>query len=955
MSAEEPIRLRVFERREMSRRRALQLLASGLAASQAACMRAPGEEVEGYLDNRPGRAPGTPEIYATSIASGASSMGILVRSQAGRPIKIDGNPRHPASLGGSTAQQQAALYDLYDPHRTQAVSRRGKPSSWDEIERALEAQRAGELWLVMPHDASPLHEHLLERVRAARSAVRVVRTGFCVDHAYLGAELLCGHALETQYEVGEADVIVALDADFLVQGGMAPRWAHDFAARRRPDATRGMNRLFVVEPMPSATGSMADERLAVSAGDVLAVLIALGEELRARGVATVAAPSATHEASRAVVSALGAEEWVRGLAEQLAQHLGRSLLVVGDRQPPLCHALALGLNLALQNRGRTLTLTAPALSAPLGDATLEELVDAIAAQRVGSVVILDANPVYTSSPELGLARALGRVPLTIHVGSHRDETASVTTFHAPLSHGLESWGDARARDGTLSIMQPLIRPLYDSRSSAEVLATLAGQRRPSGRELLQASWRERWGAEFSRRWPQALARGLVEGSAAQALDVEVTTQEGLAQALAAWRPRPRAQLELDLALSPGVADGRFSHNAWLQELPHPITKLTWTNAALVGPLTARELGLESEQVAHLRASGRELSVPVLVVPGHAEGCVTLELGYGRESAAIPIADGLGVNGYRLLPRSPAGASLSAELRPTDTRVKLPITQREQDQHGRKLVHSLSVETLRGAFAGFDREELPSLHAGARFTEAPRQWAMSIDTSICSGCNACVVACQAENNVPVVGVEGVRAGREMHWLRIDTYLLYGDAETDAERVHQPMLCQHCEHAPCEYVCPVFATQHSPDGLNEMVYNRCVGTRFCSNNCPYKVRRFNWFNYTRDAGTLALQRNPDVTTRERGVMEKCTYCVQRIRGAEIRARMEKREIAPGEVVTACQQACATGAIQFGALEHTDTAMVKLRAEARSYSALHELGTRPRTRYLAKIKNPLPGRRT
>ncbi len=955
-NADEPVQLRALDRREISRRRALKLLASGLSAAQAACMRAPGEEMGAYVDNRPGAAPGVPERYATAMSSYGLATGLVVQSHAGRPTKIEGNPRHPASLGGTTAQQQAALYDLYDPHRSQAVTARGRPASWRALAEALDARRAQPLWLVLPEDSSPLHEDLLERLRARWPGTEVVRGHAAARHGYLGAALLFGRALETQFDLSKADVIAAFDADFLALGSMAPRWAREFAARRRPDASPAMNRLFVVEPMPTCTGSLADERLALPAGQVEAVLLALHGELRARGLALAALPGVVREASRDRLSALGAERWVQRLAEQLVLHQGRSLLIVGARQTPLCHALALNLNLALHNRGTTLALSEPALLEPLGNKTAADLVQAIDARQVGSVVCIDSNPVYTGPPGLELGRALARVPLSVHIGTHRDETAQRAHFHAPLSHFLESWGDLRAQDGTLSFVQPLIRPMYDARSLGEVLAMLSGEPKLRGRELLQRLWRSRWGASFDERWSRTLALGLHEGSAAAKVELAPITSEALSRALATWRPPRDAGLELDLAPSPSLGEGGFSHNAWLQELPHPTTKLTWGNAAMVGPETARRLGLASEQVAHLRVAEREVRVPVLVVPGHAENCVSLELGYGRESADLPISDGLGVSGYRLLPTDPQARFLTAELSPTNTHVELPITQREQSAHGRSLVHSLGVEALRQGFAGFDREEPPSMHDGATFERAPLQWAMTIDTSICSGCNACVVACQAENNVPVVGAEQVRRGREMHWLRIDTYVLYGENElAQPERVHQPMLCQHCEHAPCEYVCPVFATQHSPDGLNEMVYNRCVGTRFCSNNCPYKVRRFNWFHYTGDAGTLALQRNPEVTTRQRGVMEKCTYCVQRIRGAEIRARTEKRAIAPGEIETACQQACATGAIQFGALEHEDTPMVRLRAEARSYAALHELGTRPRTRYLAKVKNPLPRRRT
>jgi Fe-S-cluster-containing dehydrogenase component len=619
-------------------------------------------------------------------------------------------------------------------------------------------------------------------------------------------------------------------------------------------------------------------------------------------------------------------------------------------------------------------VAAPLDPAGLDPAGLAELADALRAGRVGAVIAIETDPLYAAPPELELARWLARAPLSVHAAHHAGETTAAAGWVLPLSHYLESWGDGRAWDGTASPIQPLIQPLHDTRSRLELLAMLASDGEPGAavdaRGLVRARWRSELPDEDA--WRAMLGEGVIPGTAAPEVPVAPRVDAAIAPALAAavtaaLRPAKAvldaglaagltAGLEIDLAPSPAVLGGSFANNPWLQELPHPITKLTWGNAALLSAATAQRLGVREGGVLRLSVGGASIDAPALIAPGHADDCITLETGYGHGSPDAPIALGVGVNAFALAGPGPILRAAAAAR--TGRSVQLARTQQHFDQRDRGIALHADLAAYRGdpEFAEASRGPLPTALAPRRLVDEIPQWAMTIDTTICTGCSSCVIACQAENNVPVVGAEGVRRGREMHWLRIDTYVAEGAGAAEGAAdgpavVHQPMLCQHCEHAPCEYVCPVFATTHSPDGLNEMTYNRCVGTRFCSNNCPYKVRRFNWFDYDEPATLRALQHNPDVTVRARGVMEKCTYCVQRIRAAEIHARMERRPIAPGEVITACQQACPTGAIQFAALQHADTPAMQWRRSRRLYAVLHELGTRPRTMYLAKIRNPEP----
>ena len=936
---------------EITRRSMLATLAAGAAV--AGCARDRSGKILPYTRNPRQVTPGIPRYYATSLTLDGYATGVLVESHDGRPTKIEGNPDHPASLGAAGVIEQASVLGLYDPDR--AVRPRGPrgPITFEGLRQALGGLRPDDgarLRLLLEPTGSPLLGALMPRVVARHPRARftfwsATRPGFVEE----GARLALGAPAQPLFDAGAADVIVSFDDDFLASGPFSLHHARRFAGKRRPSG-EGMSRLYVVETMPTPTGTLADHRIRLRPGEIGNLAARVAAELAALGPPRP--PPAAVLAALSRFRAAPGDSIAAAIARDLRRSAGRAVITVGPGQPPLVHALG-QLIQAMLGGDRVAWNIAPTLiSAGAAEQPLSALAAEMAAGAVDTLVILAPNPAYTAPADLALSGLLAGVRDVVYLASHDDETAARAGWVIPRAHALESWGDAAAYDGTLSLIQPLIAPLHGGVTEAELLAVFAGDRNPEARPLLADLWSSRWGGDFTARWEQALTLGLIEGTAGAPLLTNLQA-EGLSAAIAGFSPPPSAGLEIRFAPDPYVYDGRFTNNPWLIELPRPITKLTWENAAMLSPATARRLGVETEGVVDLELSGRRVRAPVLVVPGHADDAVTVFLGFGR-AGGERVASGAGFDASRIRtsgsPTFAAGLAvhpIGGERRP------LSLSQLHLRDEGRPIaLHTTLAELAKDPhFTAHLTGEQPTLLPP--WPAAGDQWAMTIDNTLCTGCSACVAACQAENNILVVGKEEVGRGRLMHWIRIDSYL-HGPEE-DPRTVHEPMLCQHCEHAPCEYVCPVNATVHSPDGLNDMVYNRCVGTRFCSNNCPYKVRRFNWFDYgerrEENAGLRALQKNPDVTVRQRGVMEKCTYCVQRIREAEIRARVEGRAIRPGEVVTACQQACPTEAIQFGSLAHEDTRMVRWRAEPRRYAVLHELGTRPRTLYLARVSNPNP----
>ena len=931
----------------ISRRRFLELMGASLAlAGLAGCSYPPNQRIVPYVRQPEEVVPGKPLYYASAALLGGYASGVLVESHLGRPTKVEGNPQHPVSLGATDAFAQASVLTLYDPSRAQTVTNRGQISNWSAfrstLSAAMSAQRARQgagLRILTETITSPtLANQLDSLLRDLPQAKWHQYEPLARDNARAGVRLAFGQALAYRYRLDAADVILALDGDFLAWEPGSVRYIRDFAARRQPRPGQpALNRVYVVESTPSTIGAVADHRLPLPARQIEPFARALAAALGlAVGGGSPQLPPGVPDG------------WLRAMVNDLQQHRGASLVVVGDGQPPLVHALAHALNQALGNIGRTIEYTDPIEAAPTDHgASLRELVDDMQAGRVEVLAILGGNPVYTAPADLGFADALTKVGLRFHLGLFEDETSALCHWHIPETHPLETWSDARAYDGTVTILQPLIAPLYaDSKSAHELLAALADQEQ-SGHDVVKGYWQSQYpGGDFETFWRTALHDGVVPDTALPARTVAVRPDWTAGAASPPAGPRA-GELEIVFRPDPSTYDGRFASNAWLLELPRPLSKLTWGNAAQLSPATAARLGLEDGTVVELRYRGRSVRAPILVQPGQADDSVTVTLGYGRTRGA-GAGIGVGFNAYSLRTAAAPWFDGGLELVPTGAREQLAIARDHHRMEGRELVRATTAAALQAGTVAPAPEPTDSLYPPYAYTGYA--WGMVIDLSACVGCNACIVACQAENNIPVVGKEEVLRGREMHWLRVDTY--YEGPAENPRVYHQLVPCMHCENAPCELVCPVNATVHSDEGLNDMVYNRCIGTRYCSNNCPYKVRRFNFFQYSDwDTASLKALRNPDVTVRSRGVMEKCTYCVQRITHARIQAETEGRRIADGEVLTACQAACPAGAIVFGDLNDPNSQVARLRADRRNYALLAELNTRPRTTYLMAVRNPNP----
>ncbi len=933
---------------EITRRGLLQLVgATAAVAGAAGCSRGPAEFIVPYVDQPPEVVPGVPTRYATTMTLGGYGVGMIVESHEGRPTKAEGNPRHPASLGALGTIEQAAVHALYDPARLRELTHAGEPADWDAFARAFaRGPTPGKaVHVLMEPTGSPHLADLVARVRSRIDAVVHFGTPATRSNVWDGARLAFGRVLEPLWNFAKADVVVALDADFLQATASPMAWAMGWAERRRlKSAADAMSRLYVVEARLTVTGMSADDRLAVRAREVRAVAAALAAELvKLQGGADVPDAARSAAAARPLASA-----WVRAVARDLRAHAGSSLVLAGDAQPPEVHALAHAMNELLGNAGATVTY-APSPIFEAGEESHDPaaLPRAIDRDEVGALLILGGDPAYTMPADVGLAAKLSRVPAVAYLTTRLTATARHADWVLPEAHFLEAWGDARAFDGTVSIAQPLVRPLVDGKTAGQVLAALLEGPFTTSRALVERYWRANAPGDFEGFWRNALVHGVADVAPPPAVARPRVDWGPIAAELRA-PPAPPAALEIVYFLDPKVHDGRFADQPILQELGDPVTKLTWGNAALVGPGTAAREELETSDLVELAVGDRRVQAPVMVLPGVADGVVAIALGYGQDAPGR-VSSGVGADAYRLRGSRALWAD-DGRIRKVSGSGSLALIQEHWSMEGRPIVLRRTLDEYRRDPGFAEKTDRVPLTLFELRPPAPRQWGMTIDLNACTGCSACVVACSTENNVPMVGKVGVASGREMHWIRIDRYFV-GPPESAAVVV-QPMLCQHCEKAPCEYVCPVNATVHSSDGLNEMVYNRCVGTRFCSNNCPYKVRRFNFFNYNVGMPASAqLGMNPDVTVRARGVMEKCSYCVQRIREAEIRARREERPLRDGEVVTACQQTCPTGAIVFGDIADPASRVSESRRNERLYQVLNDLGTLPRTRYLARIANPNP----
>ena len=934
----------------VGRRGFLKLMGASLAlAGLTSCTSQPGDKIVPYAKAPEEVVPGKPLFFATIVTLGGIATGVLVESHTGRPTKIEGNPQHPGSLGATDVFAQASVLSLYAPDRSKVLTNAGNISTWNAFLTALGLQlessklpQGGGLRILSETVTSPTLARQMKALLAKYPQAKWHQyEPASRDAARAGSLSAFGEVVNSVYRLEKADVIVSLGSDFLTTGPGSVRYARDFAGRRRADGGGGMNRLYVVEDTPSLTGAAADHRLALPPSEMEGFVWALAKDAGVEGDAPAWRPSP--EQAR----------WIAAMAKELARHRGAGLVVAGDEQPAVVHALAHAINRALGNAGQTVVYTDPVEASPVDQmASLTDLTTEMRAGRVETLLVLGGNPAYTAPADLGFAEAMGKVAFRVHLSQYEDETSALCHWHIPEAHSLESWGDARAYDGTASIQQPLIAPLYGGRSAHELLSALQGDPGKTAYDIVRDFWKsQRPAADFERLWRAALHDGVIPETAAPAKS-PAWKPAFAASKPAAGSPKTTPGLEIVFRPDPTVWDGRFANNGWLQELPKPLTKLTWDNAAVIAPATAERLKLQNEDLVELSLRGRTLRAPVWILPGQTEDTVMLHFGYGRTKAGRA-GTGAGCNAYLLQASTAPWHAAGLEVKKAGARYRLATTQQQHSMQGRPIVRegTLAEYHKHPEFAQEQGETPPkelTLYPG--FTYEGNAWGMAIDLSACTGCNACIVACQAENNIPIVGKKEVGTGRAMHWIRIDRYFT-GELDLPAT-VHQPVLCMHCENAPCEPVCPVGATVHSSEGLNDMVYNRCVGTRYCSNNCPYKVRRFNFLQYADDRTPgLQLLHNPNVTVRSRGVMEKCTYCVQRISAARIQAKKEDREIKDGEIVTACQAVCPSQAIVFGNINDSKSKVAARKASPLNYALLADLNTRPRTSYLARVRNANP----
>ncbi len=1004
-----------------------------------------GKSVEGVI-------PGLPSYYATAMPVRKWAVPLLAETHQGRPTKIEGNPSYLPHGGAASLSAQASVLDLYDPDRATAHTKGGAVLKREQVDQLLatvsqtySASQGAGLAFLAEESSSPTRRRLVASLRAKfPRAIWSEYEPIADEPPVAAAQAVFGTAVKPLYHFAKAKRIVSIDADFLQAEAGSLYYARGFAKGRRvTQKSDPMNRLYVVESGLSLTGSMADHRLRLASSHALAF---------AAKLVSAVYPEAAEPLASLTQGLTVSQKWIDECAADLLAHRGAAVVVAGSHLPPEVHVIVHGLNAAIGAVGETVTYV-PAEITP-GVSTLSALASTIKAGSIKTLVILGGNPAYNAPADLdwsGLQKSVGEV---IRVGYYVDETSSVnpaSTVHVGRAHYLESWGDARGVDGTVFPIQPMILPLFGGLTDIEVLARIAGETNPDPYALVSTTITglAGRGASPEKVMARFLHDGVLAGSAYKPVDARYKVS-GARELLAAAKPAgafSASNLEVRFVTDAKMDDGRYANNGWLQECPDPITKISWDNAILVSPKLGKQLGIdpkgsliqvarkeeadfsmgkENAHVFELTIGNRKIRGPVHIQPGLANFTVIVPLGYGR-TVSGHVGKGAGFNAYPLRTSDGMYVLTGAKLTDTGTRVKLANTQEHWSMEGRDIVREANYEGANSyqENAGYVNTIGMESHAPSnlgeygekmspqeRSTKIPRgnslystpqfgkkedgyhQWGMSIDLNTCIGCNACVVACQAENNVPIVGKEQVMRGREMHWIRIDRYYSTGDIDAEAfggagnkqlpgdsddpaapvQVSLQPMTCVHCELAPCEVVCPVNATVHDEEGLNVMAYNRCIGTRYCANNCPYKVRRFNFFDWNQrsldslymsqlaDFGMpelVKMAKNPEVTVRMRGVMEKCTYCVQRIQNGKIQHKVKMAqagtpgdvEVPDGTIKTACQQTCPVDAIVFGNILDEKSEVVKAKARAQDYAVLGYLNIRPRTTYSGKLRNPNP----
>lgn len=962
----------------VGRRHFMKLMgASVMLAGIGACTRQPEEKILPYVKAPEQFVPGRPIYFATAMPLAGYGTGLLVESHTGRPTKIEGNPDHPASLGATDSLAQASILQLYDPDRSQTVRNKGTISNWSAFSAALTDMVSGwktsggaGLRILTETVSSPTLAAQIKGLLARYPQAQWIQYDPVLrDNAREGGRMAFGQYVETTYRFGQAEVVLSVDADFLMSMPGSVRYARDFTAKRKvTNGSTTMNRLYALECAPTVTGATADHRRGLAPSALEGTFWRIAADLG------VSIPSG--------VTPTQGDKWTQGVVRDLKKNAGKSIVLCGDHLPASVHAACHAINAALGNAGGTVVYTDPVEAAPQNQtARLKALAQEMEGGGVSALVVIGCNPAFTAPVDLKFSDRLRKVKSVIHMGLYSDETAYLAQWHIPALHYLEDWSDVRAFDGTVSIVQPLIAPMYYGHSAHELLALMAGESGAptSAYDIVRATFRGPAQAppptsdstvqataptsvaptaEMETAWSNALHDGVVAGTSLPPISPTLNT---------AWSAAAQASkggqggIELVLLPDPTIYDGRFANLGWLQELPKPMTLLTWENALLVAPSYAEKEGLRNGDVVKVTIGGNALDAPIWITPGQPVGSCTLHFGYGRVRGGR-VANGAGVNAYALRTTDAPWGGV-ATIKPTGECRALATTQSHHSMEGRDIVRAGTVADFATNAALVNKPVGVGTHAepGAKppdtdasfYPDWPYQdaaWGMTIDLTSCIGCNACMIACQSENNIAVVGKEQVLKHREMHWIRVDRY--YSGNLDEPRADFQPIPCMQCENAPCEPVCPVGATVHSDEGLNDMAYNRCVGTRYCSNNCPYKVRRFNYLLFSDlETESIKLGRNPDVTVRSRGVMEKCTYCTQRISHARIEAKKDGREVADGEIITACQQVCPTEAIAFGNINDPKSRVAAMKKHPLNYSLLEDLNTRPRTTYLARLRNPNP----
>jgi len=962
----------------VSRRGFLKVMGASIALAGFAACRRPVQKILPYSKQPEDVEEGVPMHYATAMPFQGVLTGMLVETNEGRPTKAEGNSDHPSLHGNSSVFEQAAILSLYDPDRSRSVLKGGEKSSWsDFVAFASEhfSDTNQRIAFISEENSSPtFHDLKSDALDKFPNAEWVTYEPFDRNNVYQGTKLAFGETLRPLHHFDKSNLVVSIDDDFL-NAASNPNYIQDAKqyskAREVLDTSDEMSRLYMVENTLTITGTNADNRLRVKAAEIPLFLYALAAELSKEISGLNAFSGYSNKFS--------GHEWIGVLAEELIANQGESIITAGSQHGKQVHAAVAAINSALGNIDNTITyLDVPYIDDVDQHEKLREITNAMNSGEIDTAVIVGGNPAYNAPADLDFENALDQVETSIQLSEYQNETAALADWHVNQSHFLESWGDGFSYDGVRSVIQPMIKPLFGGKNELEFLNAVVTGTDKSAYKIVQAKWNEFYPANFRANWRKTLHNGFDSDGHFKRFSGNLVNNfaTGISEALS--NAGESSGMELVFRPDNGIHDGSFANNGWLQEMPNPVTKITWDNVALMSKATAEQLGVKNEDVISINTGDAEVEIAAWILPGHADDSITVTTGYGRENLGR-VADGHGVNVNPLRTSDDMFVLSDVTVDTTGRTYEIATTQDHHSMEGRSIVRSGTIEQYRedpnfASFKGVYGHDVPGTKEAAEmgeedpinlfddqdYPEYEPQWGMTIDLNTCTGCSACVVACVAENNIPVIGKREVRRGREMHWIRTDRYF-EGDVD-EPDVVHQPVPCMQCELAPCEQVCPVAATTHSDDGMNQMTYNRCIGTRYCANNCPYKVRRFNFFNYAeeyltdgKDPEVIQMAMNPEVTVRFRGVMEKCTYCVQRVNRAKINRKIETNgeSIKPedGAVETACQQACPANAIVFGDLTDENSRVSQLKRNERNYSLLEELNTRPRTTYLAGLKNPNP----